>query len=236
MRDRRSLIGVVDSGVNDVLLERVYKGRGFRLDADGDVYRSADFLDNLNHGTQTATAILNHLPQAKLCVAKVFSEGLASSSQQIAVALQWLIEQNVDLINMSLGLTVDREPIREACEEARARGIVLVASSPAHGQVVYPAAYNSVVSVTGDARCSESQCSYLNSSQAEFGASVRSRELSVGGASVAAAHFTGIIASTAAALNMNCEDALKHLRQSADIQGGDQTPWLGPNSAAVKHR
>lgn len=236
MRDRNSVIGVIDSGVNGTLLERVYKGRGFRLDADGGVFRSGDFLDNLNHGTQIATAILSHLPEARLCVAKVFTEGLATSSQQIAAALQWLIEQNVDLINMSLGLTIDRESIREACEDARARGVVLIASSPAHGQVVYPAAYNGVVSVTGDARCTESQCSYLNSSQAEFGASVRSRELTVVGSSVAAAHFTGIVASTAAELNTNYENTLRQLRQSADIQGGDQTPWLGPNAGAVKYR
>lgn len=235
MHDRKPLIGIIDSGVDWSLLPRVYRGRGFQLDKDGNVYRSADFLDKLNHGTQTAVAILSHLPQAQLCVAKVFSEGLATSALQVTSALEWMIEQDVKLVNMSLGLITDRASIRNVCEEASARGIVLVASSPAHGEAVYPASYASVTSVTGDARCAEHQCSYLHSPQAEFGACVQSKTRGIAGASIAAAHFTGLIANTAAVTNMDYCGALAQLRQSADIRGLDQTPWLGPNAQRRKH-
>jgi len=235
MHDRKPVIGIIDSGVDWSLLSRVYRGRGFQLDKNSNVYRSADFLDQLNHGTQTATAILSHLPQAQLCVAKVFSEGLATSALQVTSALEWMIEQDVKLVNMSIGLISDRTSIRNVCKEASARGIVLVASSPAHGEAVYPASYSSVTSVTGDARCAEHQCSYLYSSQAEFGACVRSKTQGIAGASIAAAHFTGLIANTAVVANTTYRRALAQLRQMADIQGSDKTPWLGPDAQKIKH-
>jgi len=235
MHDRKPLIGIIDSGVDWSLLSSVYRGRGFQLDKDSNVYRSADFLDQFNHGTQTAIAILSHLPQAQLCVAKVFSEGLATSALQVTSALEWMIEQDVKLVNMSIGLISDRPSIRNVCKEASARGIVLVASSPAHGEAVYPASYSSVTSVTGDARCAEQQCSYLQSSQAEFGACVRSNTRGIAGASIAAAHFTGLIAKTAVAANTDYRAALAQLRQSADIRGSDKTPWLGPDAQKIKH-
>lgn len=236
MYDRKPIIGIIDSGVDGSLFSSVYRGRGFQLDTKSHVYRSADFLDQLNHGTQAATTILSHLPQAQLCVAKVFSEGLATSASQVTSALEWMIEEDVKLINMSLGLVADRVSIRNVCKEASTRGIVLVASSPAHGEAVYPASYASVISVTGDARCAEHQCSYLQSPQAEFGACVRSKTWGIAGASIAAAHFTGLIANTAVMANMDYRGALAQLRQTADIRGSDKTPWLGPNAQNISRR
>lgn len=232
MSNRRRVVGVIDSGVDSSLMPRVVSGRAFELDVDGRVSFADDINDGLNHGTQTARALLSHSPKTQLCVAKVFAQGLATSATQIASAVEWLIEQDVGLINMSLGLTSDRASIRNACELARARGVVIIASSPAHGAAVYPAFYSSVISVTGDARCEIDEYSYLKTSQVEFGACVRSMSGDVAGASIAAAHFSGLLAqrfNEREDLRDGYLDVIDELRCSAQIIGIDQTPWLGPN-------
>ena len=99
------------------------------------------------------------------------------------------------LINLSLGLRQDRSLLREACELAVARGVLLCASSPAQGEGVYPASYPQVLRVTGDARCTQDQWSWLNTAQADFAACVRSNTAGQSGASLGCAALSGHLAS-----------------------------------------
>jgi hypothetical protein len=62
---------------------------------------------------------------------------------------------------MSLGLNTDRAVLAAAVTRAIASGCIIVASMPARGAVVYPAAYPDVIRATGDARCAPGELSYL---------------------------------------------------------------------------
>jgi hypothetical protein len=113
---------------------------------------------------------------------------------QIASAIDWLVAQDVRLINLSLGLRQDRSLLREACAAAVARGVLLCASSPAQGAAVFPASYPQVLRVTGDARCTDEQWSWLDSAQADFAACVRGTYPGQSGASLGCAALSGHIA------------------------------------------
>ena len=187
-------IGVVDSGHSPTQRVRVIAGRRFSLLEDG-VAESDLRGDPLGHGGAVIEAISRRAPAAVFCVAQVFDQRGITSALQIATAIDWLVAQEVRLINLSLGLRHDRSLLREACAAALARGILLCASSPAQGEGVFPANYPQVLRTTGDARCTEQQWSWLNSAQADFAACVHGTYPGQSGASLGCAAMSGHIAS-----------------------------------------
>ncbi|RIJ12140.1 peptidase S8 and S53 subtilisin kexin sedolisin [Pseudomonas sp. 91RF] len=186
-------IGVVDSGHSAAQRVQVMAGRRFSLLDDG-LAESELRDDPLGHGSAVIEAISRRAPAAQICVAQVFDQRGVTSALQISAAIDWLVAQDVRLINLSLGLRQDRSLLRQACTAAVARGVLLCASSPAQGAAVFPASYPQVLRVTGDARCTDEQWSWLDSAQADFAACVRGTYPGQSGASLGCAALSGHIA------------------------------------------
>ena len=85
--------------------------------------------------------------------------------------------------------------MREAVATAQAAGMILIAAAPARGAVIYPGGYAGVIRVCGDARCAPGEISALGGAPADYGACPRDMSGRPGGASFAAAHVTGLLAS-----------------------------------------
>ena len=185
-------IGVMDSGHSEKQARFVRGGQRFCLTHDG-LDRLPLTTDLLGHGSAVCEAILSRAPEARLCVAQVFDERGVTSPLQIAAALNWLAGQGVRLINLSLGVRQDRPILHDAVADLVAAGVLICASSPAQGDPVFPASYPGVIRVTGDARCRDGEWSWLDSSQADFGAAVSLAGRS--GASLGCAAFCGHLAS-----------------------------------------
>ncbi|WP_409318936.1 S8 family serine peptidase [Pseudomonas sp. KCJK9016] len=206
-------IGVVDSGHSAAQRMQVIAGRRFSLLEDG--LAESDLRDDpLGHGSAVIEAISRRAPGAQICVAQVFDQRGVTSALQISAAIDWLVAQDVRLINLSLGLRQDRSLLRNTCAAAVARGVLLCASSPAQGTAVFPASYPQVLRVTGDARCTDEQWSWLDSAQADFAACVRGTYPGQSGASLGCAALSGHIASYLLvhpqASNAEVIDWLKH--------------------------
>lgn len=185
-------IGVIDSGHG--AHQRVVAGRRFFLQGEG-LGEGPLQPDALGHGRAIIEAIAQRAPTAGLYLAQVFDQRGVTSAAQVSAALYWLLERDVRLINLSLGLRQDRPSLRAACAEAVARGVLLCASSPAQGEPVFPASYPGVLRITGDARCSAEQWSWLDSTQADFAACVRGSRPGPSGASLGCAALSGHIAA-----------------------------------------
>ena len=155
------------------------------------------------HGDALAQILCSGAPRIELLSAAVFDGRAPASADAVADGLHWLIGQGAQLINLSFGLREDRKALRCACAQALERGVLLVASAPAQGAAVFPAAYPQVLRITGDARCAPGEFSALDNGQAEFGACVggpRHRPGEPGGgASWAAAHASAALAAWLAA-------------------------------------
>jgi subtilisin family serine protease len=192
-------IGLLDSGIDDQLTDFVADSAAFYLDENGNVKQEPAAEDRTGHGSQLARIILCGDGEIELLSAQVFSDRGASSPVVIAAGLDWLVKIGARVINMSLGLATDRSVMREACLRALKADVFLVASSPPRGEPVYPAAYEGVIGVSGDARCKPWEHSYLGSATALFGACVHAAgekpgSPGVSGASIAAAHMTREVA------------------------------------------
>jgi subtilisin family serine protease len=178
-------VGLLDSGVEPELAVHVSASRAF-------VDQGA--AHSLDHGTAIARIILQHAPGAALLHAQVFGERQRTTPDLVAAGLDWLREERVRIVNMSFGLRPDRAVLREAVTRAQAAGMILVASMPARGPMVYPGGYAGVIRVSGDARCAPGEISALRGDPADYGACPQDVGGRLGGASFAAAHVTGLLA------------------------------------------
>ena len=161
-------VGIIDSGLPASHHYHVLAARDFPLTANVHGTNKLDrTLDQLGHGS-AVTKIINSRRNAHIVCARVFHDKLTCTPSQIAEALRWMISLDVNIINMSFGLRTDRSVLKEACQQALNKNILLVAAAPSQGEAVYPSNYNGVIKATGDARCQPNEIAWLNDQQADF--------------------------------------------------------------------
>jgi subtilisin family serine protease len=139
-------IGVLDSGV---CRTHPHVGKivdGVTITADGAM---AGYEDTLGHGTAVA-AIIHHLnPEADLVAVKIFDRKLATSLPVVIRAIDWSLEHDIQIINLSLG-TLNAEH-RSAFENAVARtrqaGAVIVSALEMSGAAALPGSLEGVIGV-----------------------------------------------------------------------------------------
>ncbi|MCW8903461.1 subtilisin-like serine protease QhpE [Sedimenticola sp.] len=215
-------VGVVDSGFSRDQAQTVDCAAAFVVDSEMLVQREAQY-DCVQHGTAVIRAIATTAPAARLAVAQVFTERFTTTPSQVAAAIHWLLDQRVDLINLSLGLRADRPVLQAACAAAAAAGIPLCAATPARGDPVFPAAYPGVLRMTGDARCAETEWSCLETRYADFGAFVRSSDGRVAGASIGTGYLSGHISAYLATGGAADVDSIRrYLRENACYFGAER--------------
>ncbi len=117
-----------------------------------------------NHGTAVAAMMVGHpqpgkgwgglLPGARLSAANIFQFGadrkVMASARGLLLAIDWMAEQGVDVVNMSIAGSRNRV-VHRVVEKARGQGLVLVAAAGNWGTAkrpAYPAAYGDVIAVT----------------------------------------------------------------------------------------
>ena len=187
-------IGIVDSGSSPTQAARV-GGAVAPILEDGQLHLRAAQPDRLGHGSRVVAVIAGRVEAAELYIAQVFRERLATTPEQVAAAIDWLVTQEVALINLSLGLRMPRAVLADACARALDAGVILCAAAPARGAPVYPAGFAGVLRMTGDARCAAEEISALATEGADYGAYVRPLDgaLAGSGASMGCAHMSAHI-------------------------------------------
>ena len=197
----RLAVGLLDSGIAPPLTDHVLAARRFRLASDGATVESAPTdAPGASHGSALAEIILAKAPGAALFDAQVFASSRPGAPAVAAAGLDWLVGEGVRIVTMSFGLRHDRAVLRKACANALRAGVILLGAAPARGAPVWPAAYDGVIRVTGDARCAAGEVSALDSAQADIGAHPRpldnhGEDAGIGGASFAVAYAAGLLAA-----------------------------------------
>jgi hypothetical protein len=113
-------VAILDSGVNPA---HPHVGGV----AGGVSFLGESYLDYLGHGTAVGGAIREKAPEAELYAVKVFDRTLSTSIEILTRALEWSIENGMDLINLSLG-TTRPEPLAPLLARASASGLLVVST------------------------------------------------------------------------------------------------------------
>ncbi|WP_323192828.1 S8 family peptidase [Halostella sp. PRR32] len=116
--------------------------------------------DDNDHGTHCAgiadalnndEGVVGVSTEATLHAAKVLDKNGSGSYSDIAAAIEWTADQGYDVGSMSLGGSAS-STVRDACQYATDRGVLLVAAAgndgPCTDCVGYPAGYDTVVAVS----------------------------------------------------------------------------------------
>lgn len=115
-------------------------------------------VDRLGHGTHVAGSVLGAVygvaPRAALLAAKVCGGGKARCyPSAVLEALNWALEENVDVLNLSLGGGIDKgEVFKIAYKKLAQNGSLVVAASGnsatrVRNKIAYPAGYREVIAV-----------------------------------------------------------------------------------------
>ena len=154
---------VIDSGCDfnhPSLKNKIIGGCNFTNEGDG----LRDFSDMNGHGTHVAGIISSDpylsfaggiAPDAKLLICKALDGNGSGGFDAIIKAIDYAVDQNVDVINMSLGGTVDIPELHDAILRAYKKNIIVCCASgnEARGdkglidELCYPGAYREVIEV-----------------------------------------------------------------------------------------
>ena len=107
---------------------------------------TSDIVDRIGHGTAVAGAIRELAPEAELYAVKVFDRRLSTNIERILRALEWCLDQRMDVINLSLGTTNPTH--RERFERLVGSGAWVVSAADR-----LPGSLPSVIGVASDEGC-----------------------------------------------------------------------------------
>lgn len=145
-------VAVIDTGISTKAIpeENISKGMNY-------VDTGLSTEDTYGHGTAVASIILSEAPNAQLVplVSNVYEDGKIKQVENDTLAE--MIKDAIDIydcqiINLSAGLILDKDSVRNAVGYAEEQGVLVVASAgndyEENGAVrYYPAAYDSVLAV-----------------------------------------------------------------------------------------
>lgn len=159
-------IGIIDTGVDTAHKDlRVAGGKSF-------IEGIPSYRDNNGHGTHVAGIIgaldnkigmIGVAPKSELYALKALDKDGTGYVSDVINAINWCIDNKMDIINLSMGINEDLFYLKDAVDRAAAAEIVVVAAAgnEAKNNVSYPARYPSVIG-TGALKTSTSLASFSN--------------------------------------------------------------------------
>lgn len=156
-------VAVLDTGcdVNHPdLKDRIIGGRNF---TDDDSSNPDIYTDYNGHGTHVSgtiaaqendAGVIGVAPEAELLIVKVLNKNGSGQYEWIINGIHYAIEQNADIISMSLGGPADVPELYDAIKAAVKKNILVVCAAGNEGdgddstdEFAYPGCYNEVISV-----------------------------------------------------------------------------------------
>ncbi|OPL07636.1 MAG: hypothetical protein AVO33_04475, partial [delta proteobacterium ML8_F1] len=144
-------VGVMDTGIRTDHPELSVAG--------GTSIIGGTYQDYYRHGTHVAgtiAAAVNNegvvgiAPEIGLYAIKVLNDSGNGSYSDIIEGIEWAIENDIHILNMSLGGQEYSDALKTAVDEAYSEGLLLVAAAGNRGndhEPIYPAAFESVIAV-----------------------------------------------------------------------------------------
>jgi len=246
------VVAVIDSGIlqgSDLLETCILPGYDFVNDDN-------DATDDNGHGTHVAGTIAQSTNNtvgacgvafdACLLPVKVLDSGGSGSFFDLIEGIYFSIDQDVDIISLSLGSNSDNAGLEEAIKDAYNSGITIIAAAGnCDDDVIYPAAFDEYVIAVGATRFDKTKAPYSNYGLSldlvAPGGDLSKDQNNDGypdgvfqqtfndsgwgfhyfeGTSMATPHVTGV-AALVHALNISDPDVVRFILQSSAIDLGD---------------
>lgn len=144
-------IALIDTGVSENEIGNGIEVRHFSFDDSGklaEIYKEPEE----EHGTQCFKEIVSN---ARITKPQILDLNISDDSGKLRVvsmiaAIEKAIEERVDIINISLGLTAYSKDLYDVCEKAVLNNIVILAAASHKNTISFPADFNNVICVNVD--------------------------------------------------------------------------------------
>lgn len=140
--EQKIKVGIIDSGISEYQKKEVYKYKNF--------VKNESIDDYYDHGT-IITNIINENSEKNydLYVAKSINKHGNSNKKDFIKSLKWMINNNVNIINISQGMKYNSKEISLLIKKAQKKNILVIASSGNNylNDTDYPAKYPEVISI-----------------------------------------------------------------------------------------
>jgi subtilisin family serine protease len=145
-------VAVIDSGVHAAHPHIAGVAGGITI---GDEIDERNYTDIIGHGTAVMAAIKEKAPDAEYFAVRVFYTSLRTTVDLLLRAIEWSIDNRMDVINLSLGTTnpAHRERFVPVIARALEKGLVLVSARDADGTPALPGSLAGVLGVELDWDC-----------------------------------------------------------------------------------
>lgn len=148
-------VAVLDTGINlshPDLIDNIVLAKDFTGSPVGaeDVAGHGTHCAGIIAGVDNGLGIIGVAPSAKLYAGKVLGDNGNGSYDWIIKGIQWAMENDVDIISMSLGSAgAPPRQLHKVIKQAYKQGILMIAATGnENGEVCYPAAYDEVIAVS----------------------------------------------------------------------------------------
>lgn len=225
-------VAVLDTGCDinhPDLKDRIIGGWNF---TDDDRSNPDIFTDYNGHGTHVAgtiaatennAGVIGVAPEAGLLIVKVLNKAGSGKYEWIIKGIRYAIEQNADIISMSLGGPADVPKLHQAIQAAVEKGILVVCAAGNEGdgddstnEFAYPGCYNEVISVgainlerdSSDFTNSHNQIDVVAPGEAILSTYLNGKYAKLSGTSMSAPHVSGALALIKTFANQHFERPL----------------------------
>lgn len=242
-RGKRVKVAVIDSGIDthDELNTKAWvdfsnKVKGYKP------------TDNSGHGTSMAGVIAARMngigfqgiaSDSEIYSVKVLDCENTASVSTIIKALEWCIENDVDIVNMSFGMNQYSAILADEIAKAYNHGILLIGAAGNNTKKVqYPAAYPEVISV-GSIDKDLKESDFSENSQVDIVAPGDDVQTTgylgsyniTSGTSIAAAHVTGVAAAVKSSERKVTNATLKYILTTSGVELEDGSRLVNYQSA-----
>ncbi len=179
-------VGIVDTGVccsHPDLKSRIADGINFsggsRLDIE-DANGHGTHVTGIVAADRTGSGVVGVAPKAEVYVAKAFGKDGKTNYQAIEKSLLWMIEKNVDVINMSFSSPETSIRYQKLIEHVHNSGITMICAAGNEGihgnnTIGYPANFSETIAVSAVD---------INKNIAEFSSQGSAAEISAAGINI----------------------------------------------------
>lgn len=146
-------VAVIDDGVNKEYYGLQYLQNDIAVTDELGIESRQEYDKEINsHGTVCAAIIKKYCPDAAISSVKALDSGAPGNIKKLVKAIEWCIEADVDLINLSIGTNnfEDGNLLREVVAEAHNNGIIIIAANQNEDIITYPASFHNVLGVKCD--------------------------------------------------------------------------------------
>lgn len=148
------IVAVIDTGVSlveDLERSTLLEGKSFvpGQTEDGNGH-GTHVAGTIAQATNNGIGVTGIAPKAKILPVKVLSDQGSGRHDWIAAGIEWAVDNDADVINMSLGGPSPSEIMANAVEYAVSKGVLVIAAAGNDGCdcVGYPASYDEVIGVS----------------------------------------------------------------------------------------